>query len=312
MDILFVLYVICLFIIFTPGIFFSISKKNDLKNIILHGILFSLVVYSSSILLNRKMIEGNTTYTVNFDDLSSLFNAQSNYNVQTEIGKVSPNQSDESKMAQKTQDTIERVKKEISGETQTLSNNVKTQLDNIKKELTDYKFDAKKSKFICTMELPNYDFSKPSLQPNSYNYYTSKTLVPGWSLNRATLLNNSIPWGFSTPYPEGSQAVALQNTASISTIVQLYEGTYFLQFYISGRDCCDDSGVANELDLMINDKVFDSVTPDINVWNEYKSKPFTIDVPGQYIITIQGKNNQEINNTIDKSSAIKNIVIHRN
>ena len=67
----------------------------------------------------------------------------------------------------------------------------------------------------------------------------------------------------------------------------------------------------NELDLMINDKVFDSITPEVNVWDEYKSKPFTIDAPGQYVITIQGKNNKEINNVIDKSSAVKNIVIQR-
>jgi len=287
-------------------------KKNNAKNIILHGILFSLIVYFSHAFMNKKIIEGNTTYTVNFSDLSNLFDTRSNYNVQTEVGKSAPNdQSEEVKMAQKTQDTVNRVKKEISGETQTLANNVKQQLDNIKKELTDYKFDAKKSNFICTMELPNYDFSKPALEPNSYNYYTSNTLVPGWTLKHAALLNNSVPWGFKTPYPEGSQAIALQNTSSISTIVNLYEGSYFLKFYVSGRDCCDKSGIANELELMINDKVFDSITPETNVWDEYKSKPFTIDAPGQYIITIQGKNDKEINNVIDKSSAVKNIVIHR-
>lgn len=312
MNLLFVLYVICLFVIFTPGIFFSIMKKNNAKNIILHGILFSLIVYFSHAFMNKKIIEGNTTYTVNFSDLSNLFDTRSNYNVQTEAGISSgPEQSEEVKMAQKTQDTVNRVKKEISGETQTLANNVKQQLNDMKKELTDYKFDAKKSNFICTMELPNYDFSKPALEANSYNYYTSNTLVPGWTLKRAALLNNSVPWGFKTPYPEGSQAIALQNVSSISTIVNLYEGSYFLKFYVSGRDCCDKSGIANELDLMINDKVFDSITPEINVWDEYKSKPFTIDAPGQYIITIQGKNDKEINNVIDKSSAVKNIIIHR-
>ena len=77
------------------------------------------------------------------------------------------------------------------------------------------------------MELPNFDFSKPQSNPNSYNYYNSKTLVPGWNLNRAVLLNNSNPWGFKTPYPDGSQAIALQNTASISTIVTLYAGNYY-------------------------------------------------------------------------------------
>jgi len=312
MNLLFVLYIICLFVIFTPGIFFSIMKKNSAKNIILHGLLFSLIVYFSYAVMRKKIIEGNTTYTVNFSDLSNLFDTRANYDVQTEAGvSAAPNQSEEVKMAQKTQDTVNRVKKEISGETQTLANNVKQQLNDMKKELTDYKFDAKKSKFICTMELPNYDFSKPEIEPNSYNYYTSKTLVPGWSLNRAALLNNSVPWGFKTPYPDGSQAIALQNTASISTIVNLYEGNYYLKFYISGRDCCDKSGISNELDIMINDKVFDTITPEVNEWTDYKSKTFTIDVPGQYIITIQGKNKEEINGVIDKSSAIKNITIRR-
>ena len=308
MNLLFVLYVICLFIIFTPGIFFSILKKKGVKNIIIHGLIFSLIVYFSYDLMNKKIIEGNTTYTVSFDDLSNLFNTQANYNVQTELGNITPdNESDEVKIAKKTQDTIQRAKKEISGETKTLSDNVTKQLDTIKKQLTDYKFDAGKAKFLCKMELPNFDFSKPTIDQNSYNFYTSKTLVPGWSLNRAALLNNSVPWGFKTPYPEGSQAIALQNTASISTIVQLYEGSYYLQFYISGRDCCDKSGIANELDLMINDKVFDTITPEITVWNDYKSKPFTIDVPGQYIITIQGKNNTEVN--FKKSSTIR--IFHR-
>ena len=312
MNLLFVLYVICLFVIFTPGIFFSIMKKNNAKNIILHGILFSLMVYISYALMERKIIEGNTTYTVNFSDLNNLFDTRANYDVQTEAGMSAPSdQSEEVKVAQKTQDTVNRVKKEISGETQTLANNVKQQLNDMKKEVTDYKFDAKKSKFICTMELPNFDFSKPAIEPNSYNYYTSKTLVPGWSLNRAALLNNSVPWGFKTPYPEGSQAIALQNTASISTIVQLYEGNYYLKFYVSGRDCCDKSGISNELDLMINDKIFDTLTPEVGEWTDYKSKPFNIDVPGQYIITVQGKNNEEINGVIDKTSAIKNIVINR-
>lgn len=312
MDLIFVLYVICLFVIFTPGIFFSMLKKNNLINILLHGLVFAIIVYLSYMFFHKKVIEGNTTYSVNFSNLSNLFDTRANYDVQTEIGLSSPeDQSEEVKMAKKTQDSVKRMKKEISGEAKTLSDNIKQQLSDIKKELTDYKFDAKKAKFICTMELPNYDFSKPAIEPNSYNYYTSKTLVPGWSLQRAALLNNSQPWGFKTPYPDGSQAIALQNTANISTIVQLYEGNYFLKFYVSGRDCCDKSGVANELDLLINDKVFDTLTPEIEEWAEYKSKPFKIEVPGQYILTIQGKNKEEINNTIDKSSAVKNIVIHR-
>jgi len=315
MNLIFVLYAICLFVIFTPGIFFSILNKNNVKNIMLHGVIFTVILYVSYCAMSDKIIEGNTTYSVNFSDLSNLFDTSSstsNCDVKSEIGLSAPdNQSEEVKMAKKTQDAVNRVKKEISGETKTLGDNMKKQLADMKKELTDYKFDAKKAKFVCTMELPNYDFSKPSIDPNSYNYYTSKTLVPGWSLERAALLNNSQPWGFKTPYPDGSQAIALQNTANISTIVQLYEGSYILKFYVSGRDCCDKSGIANELDLMINDKVFDTLTPEVGEWDEYKSKPFSIDVPGQYIITIQGKNKEEINGVIDKSSAVKNIVIHR-
>ena len=72
MKFLFLLYVICLFIIFTPNIFFNLYKKNEMLSILLHGLLFALVVYISSEILDKKIMEGNT-YTLNVNDISSLF-----------------------------------------------------------------------------------------------------------------------------------------------------------------------------------------------------------------------------------------------
>ena len=313
MKLLFLIYVICLFIIFTPGIFFSIFKKNKVANIVAHGLLFALVFYLSSLLLNKKIVEGNT-YTLNINDLNNLFNSQQTVDsVQGQV--VVPNETNDSpevKMAKKNNDAINRVKKEITGENKTLVASVKNEVDKMKKELTNYKFNPSKTKFICTMELPNYDFSKPQLGATESVYYNSKTLVPGWNLNRATLVNNSPKWDFQTPYPDGAQAIALQNTASISTVVTLYPGNYFVDFLTSGRDCCDESGVPNTIDIKINEKTVDSFTPELTKWTSYKSKPFTIDNEGDYILAFQGTNNTEINNKIDKTSAIKNIVIHRN
>ena len=319
MKLIFLIYVICLFIIFTPGIFFSIFKKNKVANILAHGLLFAFVFYLSSLLLNKKIVEGNT-YTLNINDLSNLFDLQQTMDVSSAQGQViDPNQNNDSpevspevKMAKKNNDAINRVKKEITGENKTLVATVKNEVDKMKTELTNYKFNPKKANFICTMELPNYDFSKPQIESKSYNYFNSKTIVPGWNLNRAVLLNNSPSWGFKTPYPDGAQAIALQNTASISTVVTLYPGNYYVQFLTSGRDCCDKSGVPNTIDIKLNENTVDSFTPELTDWTSYKSKQFNVDSEGDYILAFQGTNNTEVNGTIDKSSAIKNIVIHRN
>jgi hypothetical protein len=315
MKLLFLIYVICLFIIFTPGVFFFIYKKDKIINILIHGLLFSGIFYISSQVLNNKIIEGNDTISLHVSDLSNLFDLQQKGDLSSENGKVidpdTNTGSPEVQMAKKNSDAMFRLKNEISGENKTLVTTIKNEVDKMKKELTNYKFNPKKSNFICTMELPNFDFSKPQIESNSYNYYNSKTLVPGWNLNRAVLLNNSKSWGFKTPYPNGSQAIALQNTASISTVVTLYPGNYFIKCLTSGRDCCDKTGIPNMIDIKLNENTFDSFTPELTDWKPYKSKPINIETEGEYVISLHGTNKTEVNGTIDKSSAIKNIVIHR-
>ncbi len=312
MKFLFLLYVICLFIIFTPNIFFNLYKKNEMLAILLHGLLFAIVVYISSEILDKKIMEGNT-YTLNVNDISSLFGFKNNCDskVEQNYAKISSPMTQSEKALERNNDTTTRMAKEVSGKIDTAVKNVKKEVAKMKQEVTDYKFNAKKSNFICTMEPPNFDFSKPQIEENTYHYYNSKTMVPGWKLNQAALMNNSEQWGFQTPYPSGSQAIALQNKASISTVLHLQPGNYFINMLVSGRDCCDDTGISNTLDIMLNDETFDSVTPELDKWSDYKSKPFQINVEGQYIITIQGTNNESVNNVIDKSSAVKNIIIHR-
>ncbi len=312
MKVAFLLYVLCLFIIFTPGIFFTLYKKNSVLSIIIHGILFAIVVYLSTQLLDKKIIEGNT-YTLNVSDLSSLFGVKNTYDVSvdTELEKTSSPLSEEESLLQTNNAIVQESSKNTNTKMNSIVDAVKDEVKKIKGELTDYKFNAKKAKFVCTMELPNFKFSKPQLSSNTYQFYNSKTMVPGWNLNRAALLNNTESWGFKTPYPDGAQAIALQNTASISTILTLYPGSYFLKFLVSGRDCCDKTGIPNKIDLMLNDKVFDSVEPELTEWNEYTSKPFTIEEYGEYIVTFQGTNNEEINGIVDKSTAVKSIIVHR-
>jgi hypothetical protein len=61
MNLLTLLYILCLFVIFTPGIFFSLGKKGSVKSVFIHGLLFTLVVYLSlRFILDKKIIEGNT------------------------------------------------------------------------------------------------------------------------------------------------------------------------------------------------------------------------------------------------------------
>ena len=69
--------------------------------------------------------------------------------------------------------------------------------------------------------------------------------------------------------------------------------------------------IPNTIEIKLNENVFDSFEPELTDWTDYTSQPFTIETEGEYIITLQGTNKTEVNGTIDKTSAVKNIVIHR-
>ena len=123
----------------------------------------------------------------------------------------------------------------------------------------------------------NGTFNDPSITNNSYEYITSSTTVPSWTFNNAILMNQSTDLGYPTPYPNGNQGVSLQETASISQTINLNKGVYTITFSACGRDCCDQSGNSNNIQVQLNGTTFYNVQPPIGVWTNYTTQ-FTIDI----------------------------------
>lgn len=67
-EIIIILFTAFLFFIFTPGIFFTISKKSSIiNNAIIHAFLFAFVVYFIRIIFYNNIYEGLiSTYNGNY------------------------------------------------------------------------------------------------------------------------------------------------------------------------------------------------------------------------------------------------------
>lgn len=159
------------------------------------------------------------------------------------------------------------------------------------------------------INIVNSDFSQPIIQNNSYKYINSYSAVPGWYFN-AVLVNNSDAWGFKMPYPYGSQCVVIQGNQTISQGLNLSSGTYTLTFNAIGRNCCDNSGKGNTINVQINYattfNVIYTFTPSTNNWQNY-SVNFTIETSISNALTFQGTWTQS-----DRSTAIQNIRVSSN
>jgi len=306
---IFLLYLFCLFVIFTPGIFFSLSNKDSLKGIILHGVLFAATVFISLKLFDRKLMEG-ATFTINEETISNVIN------------KINPSNSDNIPTTTTTDNTvltdenrnlsaIQKLQNEITAQNKTLRDTTNSAVVDIKKEINDYKFNTKKFNFECTQFLKNSTFDNPKQEQNTYKYINGNDIVPNWKVRNVAIVNNSDAWGFGTSYPKGNQAIAIQNNGSIITDLHLPEGRYKLSFLSNGRNCCDNTGIANSLLFSLNGDLFDELTPDVSEWKTYDTKIFKIPKEGHYSLTIAGKNNTEHNGIRDKTSAVKNIKIIR-
>jgi hypothetical protein len=151
----------------------------------------------------------------------------------------------------------------------------------------------------------NGDFSQPSLNNNSYKYIKDQSTVPGWVFN-AVLLNNSNDWTYPVPYPTGNQCVSIQQTQTIQQTIRLGVGSYSLSFYACGRNCCDGSGKANPIDVLLNDVVIYSADAPINIWTKYTT-PFNVSQNGNNVITFKGTWSSG-----DRSTALQSISIGMN
>jgi hypothetical protein len=152
--------------------------------------------------------------------------------------------------------------------------------------------------------IKNGTFSEPVLTQNSFKYISSDSQVPNWNFNGAALMNRSRAWTYEIPYPNGSQAVSLQLTASISQNVNLKKNVkYSLKLFCSGRNCCNGvNPIKIELYDSNNTMVLNilNITPTL-VWSEYTA---TFKSPDTKLYKLKFSGTTQSG---DKSSGIQNI-----
>jgi len=145
----------------------------------------------------------------------------------------------------------------------------------------------------------NGNFDIPNLQRNSFEEITSTTVVPGWDFN-AVLINTSNAMGYPRPYPNGDQAVSIQKKQTISQSLNINVGTYTLTLFACRRNCCDNSGTSNPINIQLNGTTFHTLNPTNASW-QYFSIPLIVTTGGNNIISFIGTSDT------DRSTAIQNI-----
>jgi len=158
-----------------------------------------------------------------------------------------------------------------------------------------------------SVTIQNNNFSQPIYANNTYQYISS---IPGWGGN-FVLINNSSAWGYTMPYPSGSQCVSLQQTGYIYQILKLQAGiTYTVSFVAIGRNCCDGSGQSNPINIQLyttSNQLVSTVynfQPPVSVWTNY-STTFTVPTSQNYNFQFSGTWKSG-----DRSSAIQNIKLN--
>lgn len=147
--------------------------------------------------------------------------------------------------------------------------------------------------------LNNSCFDLPNIANNSHVIYNSKTIVPSWEFN-AILINQSTAWGYSMPYPKGTQCVSIRAQSYISQSVQLQAGVSEIVLYACGRGCCVPG--TNPVDIFVDDNKVGTIYTQVNNWLLY-SFPVNVTSTRNYIIKFVGTS------TNDRASALQNIQI---
>ena len=152
--------------------------------------------------------------------------------------------------------------------------------------------------------ITNGDFSQSQIKNNTYKTLKwDTTTVPGWNFN-CNLLNNSSAWGYPMPYPNGNQCCSIQKTQELWTgWISFPSGTYTITFKACGRNCCDNSGISNQIDIFLEPTQIYTITPPIDKWTEY-STTFTVPTTGSYRINFKGRWSSS-----DRSTAIQHVSV---
>jgi hypothetical protein len=156
--------------------------------------------------------------------------------------------------------------------------------------------------------ITNGNFAQPQIAANSYQYlWWDISTVPGWNF-ACVLVNNSTAWGYPMPYPNGNQCASIQTNQQLWTYswLNFTPGvTYTISFDACGRNCCDGSGLANPINIGLEDTTFYSFTPPVSKWTKY-STTFTVDTQQSMRISFKGTWTAG-----DRSTAIQNIAISK-
>ncbi|HPM83542.1 MAG TPA: autotransporter-associated beta strand repeat-containing protein, partial [Candidatus Anammoximicrobium sp.] len=135
----------------------------------------------------------------------------------------------------------------------------------------------------------NPSFEAPVLSTNSYIYYTSMSAEQKAALvwtGGPVLENGNSAWGYTTPKPDGAQAVSLQMTSTVSQTLNFTSpGYYTLSWYAERR-----GGQINPTDVRLDGvTVYNFVAPSGSVWTRF-STVLAVPTAGNHTITFAGLN----------------------
>lgn len=323
MNLLTLLYILCLFVIFTPGIFFSLGKKNSIKTVIVHGLLFTLVVYLSlRFILDKKIIEGNSeTYTFEFG--GNLDDALNSASVQND-GNNSFGSNGDSNGNNNNQDGSNcasgcQLMSEIQDIKNTISQNHQSDSTYFQQLFEANNFNPAGTDFTCTHKVPGSDFSWGRLEestsitissPGSNEWKTTNSFI----IATMAALDFDDANGNTDDILNGSpQFAVLQMGNDIRKNISLKPGKYKVLVYANGNNRSDSGSPPNfapplTVELNGQTQLISDIT--LNKWKQYETPPFQIQNQGEFILKFSNPGYSGATNAVN-DIGIKNIVIER-
>ena len=161
-----------------------------------------------------------------------------------------------------------------------------------------------------SVQLQNTSFESPLLSTNSYVYYGDLTLAQKqnfkWTAggNLALplgpiLINNITVWGFTIPFPSGTQCLALQSTSFIEQTMFMTAGIHTISFYYHTRIFIGETG--NPINISIDNSIIGTTSSvAVSSWTFF-SQTFTTLISGNVIVKLEG--------TLPTTTGIDNIIV---
>lgn len=329
MNLLTLLYILCLFVIFTPGIFFSLGKKNSIKTVIVHGLLFTLVVYLSlRFILDKKIIEGNTeshtfVFGGNLDDAlnsASVQNDGNNSFGSNGDSNGNNNNQDGSNCASGCQ-----LMSEIQDIKNTISQNHQSDSTYFQQLFEANNFNPAGTDFTCTHKVPGSEFSWGELEGNS-SVNISSPGSDGWNTTTSYIIatmGGSLKFSAASgdtdnivnensPQFAVLQRGNLQTGNDISKNISLKPGKYKVLVYANGNNRAESGSpnFAPPLTVRLNEQTQQISNIELNTWKQYETNEFQIQTQGEFTLKFSNPGYYGATNAVN-DIGIKNIVIER-